>query len=59
MTGSHRVWTPGELDGNTPVSMGRYLDEVLPNSTLHLIPDEAHLSLINNRIGDILTTLIG
>lgn len=47
----------GEADGNTPVSMGRYLAETLPQGTLHLVPDEAHLSLIHNELEAILTTL--
>ena len=47
----------GEQDGNAPVTMGRYLDEVLPDSTLHLVPNEAHLSLINNHLEGILATL--
>ncbi len=52
-----RLWY-GEQDGNAPPSMGRYLHQILPYSTLTLIPDEAHLSLINNHIGRILENLI-
>jgi pimeloyl-ACP methyl ester carboxylesterase len=44
----------GEDDGNAPPGMGRALHQMLPDSTLHLVPGEAHLSLMNNRLEDIL-----
>lgn len=49
----------GEEDGNAPVGMGRYLASQLPNSTLNILPNEGHFSLINNHIEAILDDLLG
>lgn len=38
----------GEVDGNVPVGMGRYLAQQLPQSELHIVPDGGHFSTINN-----------
>jgi pimeloyl-ACP methyl ester carboxylesterase len=46
----------GAEDVNVPPAMGRYLASQLPNSHLTTLPKEAHLSLINNHIDDILKT---
>ena len=48
----------GEEDGQAPPGMGRYLDKVLPNSRLTIMPNEAHMSLINNHIETILKDLV-
>jgi len=38
----------GEKDAITPIATARFLDDNLPNSTLHLIPDAGHLSNLEN-----------
>ena len=48
----------GEDDLNIPIAQGRYMNENLPNSTLNVIPNEAHFSLINNHIDKILAGLM-
>lgn len=48
----------GEDDVNTPPAMGHFMHRSLPNSTLKLIPNEAHFSLINNHIDAILASLL-
>lgn len=48
----------GAEDGQAPPAMGRFLDSKLPNSLLKILPDEAHMSLINNHIEHILSELI-
>ncbi|KAA3646650.1 MAG: alpha/beta hydrolase [Chloroflexi bacterium] len=48
----------GEEDGQAPPGMGRYLHKVLPNSRLTVMPNEAHVSLINNHIETILKDLV-
>ena len=48
----------GEHDVNTPPAMGHYMHNLLPNSTLKIIPNQAHFSLINNHIDDILAGLL-
>ena len=47
----------GELDVNVPVGMGRYQASAIPNCRAHFYPDEGHLSLAQNRMGDILAAL--
>ena len=48
----------GKFDRNAPVGMGRYLAQVIPNSTLHVVEDGGHFSTINNHIDRILEYLI-
>ena len=52
-----RLWY-AEQDGNAPPAMGRYLAGALPNATLEIVPDEAHLSLLVNRGERILRDLL-
>lgn len=52
-----RLWY-AEHDGNAPPAMGRYLAAALPNATLEIVPDEAHLSLLVNQGERILRDLI-
>ena len=48
----------GKDDVNTPLAMGHHMDDLLPNSTLNIIPNEAHFSLINNHIDTIFAGLL-
>ena len=43
----------GEVDGNVPVGMGKYLAKHIPNSQLKIVPDGGHFSTINNYIQEI------
>lgn len=47
----------GELDVNVPVGMGRYQASAIPNCRAHFYPEEGHLSLALNRMGEILASL--
>jgi hypothetical protein len=47
----------GELDVNVHVSMGRKMCELIPKCQGKFYPNEAHLSLAINNIGEILDTL--
>jgi pimeloyl-ACP methyl ester carboxylesterase len=47
----------GAEDKMAPNNRAKYYKEVLPNSTLHLIDNEAHFSLIRNHIREILIDL--
>lgn len=51
------IWQ-GELDRNVPVEHARRLAAAIPGSTLHLLPGEGHL-LVIDRIEEILRTLVG
>ncbi len=48
----------GEEDKMAPKGRGQYLNNELPNSTLQLIEDEAHFSLIRNHLREILTDVL-
>ena len=48
----------GEVDGNVPVGMGRYLAQQLPHAELHIVPDGGHFSTINNYSDDIFEFLL-
>ena len=41
------VWQ-GEVDKNVPVNQGEYQDELLPNSRLTVLPNQAHLYLLTH-----------
>jgi pimeloyl-ACP methyl ester carboxylesterase len=47
----------GERDVNVPPSMGRYQAGAIPECRAHFFPDEGHISLPLNRLGDIIATL--
>ena len=48
----------GKYDKNTPIGMGKYYHEQLPNSTsLNEVNDGGHFSTINNHINDIMNYL--
>jgi pimeloyl-ACP methyl ester carboxylesterase len=49
----------GERDRNVPVAHGRYVAGRLPNCRATFYPDEAHLSLLLNRHGEMLGALSG
>jgi pimeloyl-ACP methyl ester carboxylesterase len=51
------IWQ-GEDDANVPISVGRYLDENIPNSQATFLPNEGHLSIGPNNIEDIQNVLI-
>ncbi len=52
------VWLwHGEKDTNAPVQMGRYLARTIPMCHATFYPDEGHLSIMTNHIGDVLSTL--
>lgn len=44
----------GEADRNVPPQMGRYIANQLPRATLHVYPDEGHLSIVVNKFGQCL-----
>ncbi|MGH2933590.1 MAG: alpha/beta fold hydrolase [Gaiellaceae bacterium] len=48
----------GEKDPAIPVEHVRKLAEQLPNARLHLLPGEAHFSIIFNRTPEVFTTLL-
>jgi pimeloyl-ACP methyl ester carboxylesterase len=50
------IWQ-GELDQMVPAAHGRWLAEQLPHATVHLLPDDGHLSVAAARIGQILDDL--
>lgn len=50
------VWQ-GEVDKNVPVNQGKYQHEILPNSRLTVLPDQAHLYLLG-RWREILEALV-
>ena len=47
----------GTEDKMAPVQRGNYYHEKLPNSTLKLLNNEGHFSLIRNHLEEILTEL--
>jgi pimeloyl-ACP methyl ester carboxylesterase len=51
------VWH-GELDKNVPVKIGKFVASQIPNSEIILYPDEAHISLVVNKINEILNKLV-
>lgn len=51
------VWH-GELDKNVPVEIGKYTASKISNCEVFYYPDEAHLSLIANKLQEILDKLI-
>jgi hypothetical protein len=52
-----RLWH-GKLDKNVPSYMAEQATELILGAKTHLFEDESHLSLLVNRIPDILTDLI-
>ena len=48
----------GDKDKMAPQYRGAYYNNALPNSTLKLIEDEGHFSLIRNHLEDILQGLV-
>lgn len=49
----------GECDRAAPLGMGRYLAQVLPNSSLHVLQDGGHCSTISKHVDEILSYLAG
>ncbi|MEZ5017386.1 MAG: alpha/beta hydrolase [Flavipsychrobacter sp.] len=47
----------GDKDKMAPISRGQYYYKTLPSSTLYIIENEAHFSLIRNRLEEILSDL--
>jgi pimeloyl-ACP methyl ester carboxylesterase len=52
------IWQ-GDQDLMVPYSHGQWLAERLPGARAHLCPGEGHLSLVVQRIGDVLDDLLG
>jgi pimeloyl-ACP methyl ester carboxylesterase len=50
------IWQ-GEVDKNVPLNQGQYQHELIPNSRLTVVPDQAHLYLLS-RWGEILRALL-
>lgn len=48
----------GEQDRNVPPSMGRYQAQALPDCRSHFYSDEGHISLVMNRLDEILGALL-
>ena len=48
----------GEQDRNVPLSMGRHQEQALPNCRPHFYPEEGHISLVMNRLDEILAVLL-
>ena len=48
----------GEADINAPPAMGRYVASAIPNCRAKFLPDEGHISLFINHIGEILSVLV-
>jgi pimeloyl-ACP methyl ester carboxylesterase len=51
------IWQGGE-DRMVPMAHGAWLAAHIPSAEQHLLPDEGHLSLAINRIGDVLDGLL-
>ena len=50
------IWQ-GELDKNVPLNQGQYQHELIPNSRLTVVPDQAHLYLLSYW-GEVLRALV-
>jgi pimeloyl-ACP methyl ester carboxylesterase len=50
------IWQ-GELDKNVPLNQGQYQHELIPNSRLTVVPDQAHLYLLSHW-GEVLRALV-
>ena len=50
------VWQ-GEVDKNVPINQGQYQDQMLPNSQLRIVHDQAHLYLLTHW-RDVLAALV-
>lgn len=48
----------GDADRNAPLAMGGLMAEQLPNSHLHILPNEGHFSVLVRHLKAILSTLI-
>ncbi len=48
----------GEQDLNVPISVGRFMAEIIPNCNATFFKEEGHLTLPHNHIKDILSKLI-
>jgi len=51
------IWQGGE-DRMVPLPHGEWLAAHIPGAEQHLLPDEGHLSLANNKFGDVLDGLL-
>ncbi|NPD87396.1 MAG: alpha/beta hydrolase [Asgard group archaeon] len=51
------VWH-GELDKNVSIEIGKYVASQIPNCEAIFYPDEAHISLVVNKINEILNKLV-
>ncbi len=52
------VWLwQGEKDTNVPAQMGRYQASMIPTCHATFYPDDGHISIMTNHIGDVLRTL--
>ena len=49
----------GEADRNTPIAMGRYMAQAIPDCRATFYPDEGHFSLGANHLDEILSALVG
>lgn len=50
------VWH-GELDVNVPISMGRGVADLIPNSDGRFFPEDGHYSVVFNNFEDVINTL--
>jgi hypothetical protein len=50
------VWQ-GKLDKQVPISHSEIYAKHLQNSKIHLIDDESHLSILYNRMGEIIDSI--
>jgi pimeloyl-ACP methyl ester carboxylesterase len=50
------IWQ-GDQDAMVPFGHGEWLTKAIPAARAHLLPGEGHLTLVQNRIGDILDEL--
>ena len=48
----------GELDSNVPVAMGRAMAKAIPNCQATFYTNDAHISIIFNRMEEIMLTLL-
>jgi pimeloyl-ACP methyl ester carboxylesterase len=51
------IWQ-GDQDAMVPYGHGRWLAERMPNAQAHLLPGDGHLTLVLNRMGEILDELV-